>query len=76
MVASLMGFGVHTRPLRVPVPAFPDSDLPGVDSRTESRTVYLSVLLQDAEVHGPGMQVDAAVECVLCGVASPEVSSS
>jgi hypothetical protein len=36
----------------------------------------LSILIQDADVHGPGMQVNATVEFVLCGVESPEVSSS
>jgi hypothetical protein len=36
----------------------------------------LSVLMQDAEVHGAGMQVDAAVKLVLFRVESPEVSSS
>jgi hypothetical protein len=37
----MMGFGVPIRPPWVPVPAFPDSSLPGVDRITESRTVYL-----------------------------------
>jgi hypothetical protein len=41
MFESIVCFGVHIRPLRVHVPAFPDSDLPGVHSITESRTVYL-----------------------------------
>ena len=41
MFVSLACFGVHIRPLRVYVPAFPDSDLPGVDSITERRTLYL-----------------------------------
>jgi hypothetical protein len=41
MFESVMGFGVHMRTPRVPVPAFPDSDLSGVDSITESRTLYL-----------------------------------
>ena len=36
----------------------------------------LSLLSQDADVHGPGMQVNATVEFVLFGVESPEVSSS
>ncbi len=36
----------------------------------------LSILVQDAEVHGAGMQVDAAVKLVLFGVESHEVSSS
>jgi len=36
----------------------------------------LSVLLQDAEVHGAGMQVDAARKLVRFGVESHEVSSS
>src|SRR5262249_33912307 len=34
-------FGVHIRPPRVPVPACPDSYLPGVCIITESRTLYL-----------------------------------
>ena len=38
---SLVCDGVPMRPPRVHVPAFPDSYLPGVDSSTESRTVYL-----------------------------------
>ena len=38
---SLVGYAVDMRPLRVHVPAFSDSDLPGVDSITASRTVYL-----------------------------------
>jgi len=41
MLESIVCFGVHTRTPRVHVPAFPDSYLPGVDSITESRTVYL-----------------------------------
>jgi hypothetical protein len=41
MFVRLTGCGVHIRPLRGHVPALPDSDLPGVDSITESRTVYL-----------------------------------
>jgi hypothetical protein len=41
MVVRRMGYALDMRPLRVPVPAFPESDLPGVYSRTESRTVYL-----------------------------------
>ena len=41
MFVSLAGYAVDIRPLRVHVPAFPESDLPGVDSITESRTVYL-----------------------------------
>jgi hypothetical protein len=40
MFESIVGFGVPMRPPRVPVPAFPDSYLPGVDSSTESRTLY------------------------------------
>jgi hypothetical protein len=38
---SVMRFGLHIRPPRVPVPACPDSSLPGVCIITESRTVYL-----------------------------------
>jgi hypothetical protein len=41
MFVSLAGYAVDIRPLRVHVPAFPESYLPGVDSITESRTVYL-----------------------------------
>jgi hypothetical protein len=41
MFASIMCLGMDTRTPRVHVPAFPDSYLPGVDSITESRTVYL-----------------------------------
>ena len=41
MFVSLAGYAVDMRPLRVHVPAFPESYLPGVDSITESRTVYL-----------------------------------
>jgi hypothetical protein len=41
MVVSLTGSAVEIRPLRVPVPAFPESDRPGVDRITERRTVYL-----------------------------------
>jgi hypothetical protein len=33
-------------------------------------------LVQDANVHGPGMQVDPAVKLMLFGVESHEVSSS
>jgi hypothetical protein len=36
----------------------------------------LPVLAHDAEGHGAGMQIDTAVQWVLLGVASPEVSSS
>ena len=36
----------------------------------------LAILVQDAEVHGAGMQIDAAVKLVLLGVESHEVSSS
>ena len=36
----------------------------------------LAVLVQDTDVHGAGMQVDAAVKLVLFGVESHEVSSS
>jgi hypothetical protein len=41
MFVSLTGYAVEIRPLRVHVPAFPDSYLSGVFSITESRTVYL-----------------------------------
>jgi hypothetical protein len=34
-----------------------------------------SLLTQDADIHGAGMQVDAAVKLVLIGVKSHEVSS-
>jgi hypothetical protein len=36
----------------------------------------LPVLIQDTEVHGAGVQVDATIKLVLLGVESPEVSSS
>jgi hypothetical protein len=36
----------------------------------------LSILVYEAEVQGPGVQVDATVARVLCGVESPEVSSA
>jgi hypothetical protein len=41
MFVSIACFGVHIRTPRGHVPAFPDSYLPGVDSITESRTLYL-----------------------------------
>jgi hypothetical protein len=41
MFVSIACYGLHIRPPWVHVPAFPDSYLPGVDSITESRTVYL-----------------------------------
>jgi hypothetical protein len=41
MFGSLACVGVHIRTPRVHVPAFPDSDLPGVDRITKSRTLYL-----------------------------------
>jgi hypothetical protein len=41
MFESITCFGLGTRKLRVHVPAFPDSYLPGVGIITESRTVYL-----------------------------------
>jgi hypothetical protein len=41
MCVSLVGYAVDIRPLRVHVPAFPDSYLSDVFSITESRTVYL-----------------------------------
>jgi hypothetical protein len=34
------------------------------------------MVVQDADVHGAGMQVDAAVKFVLCVVEAHEVSSS
>jgi hypothetical protein len=36
----------------------------------------LAVLVEDTDIHGAGMQIDAAVKLVLFGVESPEVSSS
>jgi hypothetical protein len=36
----------------------------------------LSIPVQDAEVHGPGMPVDATIKRVRLGVEAPEVSSS
>jgi hypothetical protein len=36
----------------------------------------LAVLIQDEEVHGAGVQVDATIKLVLLGVESHEVSSS
>jgi hypothetical protein len=41
-------------------------------------TVYddLPALVQDADVHGPSVQVNATVKLVLRGVESPEVSSA
>ena len=36
----------------------------------------LPLLVQDADVHGPSVQVDATVKLVRRGVESPEVSSS
>jgi hypothetical protein len=41
MFVSIACFGLHIRTPQVHVPAFPDSYLPGVDSITESSTVYL-----------------------------------
>jgi hypothetical protein len=41
MFVSLACSALDIRPPRVHVPAFPESYLPGVDSITESRTVYL-----------------------------------
>ena len=35
----------------------------------------LTIVAQDADVHGTGMQVDTAVKLVWVGVESPEVSS-
>jgi hypothetical protein len=40
-VVSIACYGLDIRHPRVHVPAFPVSYLPGVDSITESRTVYL-----------------------------------
>jgi len=37
---------------------------------------HLSLLVQDTDVHGAGMQGDTAVKWVLFGVASQQVSSS
>ena len=36
----------------------------------------LAVVVQNTDIHGPGMQIDAAVKLVLYDVESPEVSSS
>jgi hypothetical protein len=36
----------------------------------------LAILVEDADVHGPGVQVDATVKLMWLGVESPEVSSS
>jgi hypothetical protein len=36
----------------------------------------LAILVQEAEVHGAGMQIDAAVKLMLFGVEAHEVSSS
>jgi hypothetical protein len=36
----------------------------------------LAVVIQNTDIHGAGMQIDAAVTLVLLGVKSPEVSSS
>jgi hypothetical protein len=36
----------------------------------------LAVMVQNADIHGAGMPIDAAVTLVLGGVKSPEVSSS
>ena len=33
----------------------------------------LAALVEDADVHGPGMQVDAAVQWMLVGVEAPEI---
>ena len=41
MFESIKCLRVQARTPRVPVPAFPDSYLPGVDIITESRTTYL-----------------------------------
>jgi hypothetical protein len=41
MCASILGLGLNTRHPRRHVPACPDSSLPGVESSTASRTVYL-----------------------------------
>jgi hypothetical protein len=37
---------------------------------------YFSLVAQDADIHGAGMQVDTTVKLVLVGVESHEVSSS
>jgi hypothetical protein len=36
----------------------------------------LPSLIQDADIHAAGMPIDAAIRMVLCGVESPELSSS
>jgi len=36
---------------------------------------YLSVMVQDAEIHGPGVEINATIVAVLLGVESHEVSS-
>jgi hypothetical protein len=36
----------------------------------------LALLVQDTDVHGPGMQINATVKVMLFGVKSHEVSSS
>jgi hypothetical protein len=36
----------------------------------------LAALVEDTDVHGTGMQIDAAINLVRLGVESPEVSSS
>ena len=41
MFASIMGLGLDTRHPRGHVPACPDRYLPGVESITASKTVYL-----------------------------------
>ena len=35
----------------------------------------LTALVEDADIHGPSMQVEATIKRVLLGVKSPEVSS-
>jgi hypothetical protein len=37
---------------------------------------HLPIPVEETEVHGAGMQVDATITLVLFGVASPEISSS
>jgi hypothetical protein len=84
------GTTLLSTPVGEPVPgeeAF-DADnhvLPGGCNRLEKRLRCclhlpmqkdLSGLIPDAEIHGPGMQVDATVEFVLFGIESPEISSS
>jgi hypothetical protein len=36
----------------------------------------LAVLVEDADIHGPGVPVDATIKLVLLGGESPEVAAS